>query len=68
MSHRPHSPRVPRDDSVLPTSMQDTQRFRDDDDGEQVELIDGGVPKPDPGSLKDMWREGESHSSNAPNA
>jgi diacylglycerol diphosphate phosphatase/phosphatidate phosphatase len=66
MSHRPYSPRVPRDEPVLPTTAQNAQRFRDSDDGEQMELIDGGVPKPDPGSLEDIWREGESHSSNAP--
>ncbi|KAH0827133.1 PAP2-domain-containing protein [Lanmaoa asiatica] len=66
MSHRPYSPRVSRDESVLPTTTQDAQRFRDSDDGEQVELIDGGVPRPDPDHLKTIWREGESHSSNAP--
>ena len=65
MSHRPYSPRVPRDEPVLPKTAQDAQRFRDSDDGEQMELIDGGVHKPDPGSLEDVWREGESHSSNA---
>ncbi|KAF8559833.1 PAP2-domain-containing protein [Imleria badia] len=48
MSHRPYSPRVPRDEPALPTTVQDAQRFRDSDDGDQVELIDGGVRKPDP--------------------
>lgn len=66
MSHRPHSPRVPRDEPVLPTTAQDAQHFRDSDDGEQMELIGGGVPKSEPGSLGDVWREGEDHSSNAP--
>ncbi|KAF8136640.1 PAP2-domain-containing protein [Boletus edulis] len=66
MSHRPHSPRVPREENILPTSVQDAQRFRDSDDGEQVELIDGGVPRPDPVSLKDHWTEGESAASNEP--
>ncbi|KAG6376387.1 PAP2-domain-containing protein [Boletus reticuloceps] len=41
-------------------------RFRDSDDGDQVELIDGGVPRPDPVSLKDPWTEGESAASNEP--
>lgn len=66
MSHRPHSPRVPRDESVLPTTMQDPQRFPDSEDGEQMELIDSGVPRPDPDHMKGIWSEGESHSNNAP--
>lgn len=65
MSHRPYSPRVPRDEPVLPTTAQDAQRFRDSDDGDQLELIDGGVRKPDLGPLKDIWREGGNHSGNA---
>lgn len=66
MSHRPHSPRVPRDESVLPTTTQNSEHFPDSEDAEQLELIDGGIPRPDPGHLKDIWNEGESHSSNAP--
>ena len=66
MSHRPHSPRVPHDESVLPSTIQDVQRFSDDDNGEQMELIDGSVPIPDPGPPKDSWREGESRASSAP--
>lgn len=45
--------------------MQDAQRFPDED-GEQMELIDGGVPKPDLGLPNDIWREGEGDSNNAP--
>jgi len=48
MSHRPYSPRVPRNEPALPTTAQDAQRFRDSDDGEQAELIAGGVPRPEP--------------------
>ncbi|KAH7924588.1 PAP2-domain-containing protein [Leucogyrophana mollusca] len=67
MSHRPYSPRVPRDEEVLPTS--NTQypapsvlpQYRDSGDGEQTELVNGGVRKPDPGHLDDIWREGEVH-------
>lgn len=66
MSHRPYSPRIPRDESVLPTTLQDSQRFPDSEDGEQVELNDGGVARPDPGHLKDIWREDEGQSSHAP--
>ncbi|KIJ69223.1 hypothetical protein HYDPIDRAFT_79486, partial [Hydnomerulius pinastri MD-312] len=68
MSHRPYSPRVPRDEPVLPTSTADAQGFRDSAEGEQVELIDGGVRKPDPGHLESIWREGDSEGSNAENA
>lgn len=58
MSHHPHSPRVPRDEPILPATAQDAQSFRDSDDGEQVELIVSGVPKPNPDPREDIWREG----------
>ncbi|KAH7889465.1 PAP2-domain-containing protein [Phlebopus sp. FC_14] len=63
MSHRPYSPRVPREEEVLPTSDPQGRQYRDSTEGEQVELIDGGVRKPDPGHLSTLWREGESENS-----
>lgn len=66
VSHRPHSPRVPRDEPVLPMTAQDAQRFRDSDDGDQVELIEGGAPRLGSGSQKVIWGEGENHPSNVP--
>ncbi|KAF8844527.1 PAP2-domain-containing protein [Paxillus ammoniavirescens] len=64
MSHRPYSPRVPRDEPVLPTTVQDRHSV----EGEQVDLIDGGVPRPDPSPLEDIWREGESERNNGESA
>ncbi|KAG8217763.1 phosphatidic acid phosphatase type 2/haloperoxidase [Butyriboletus roseoflavus] len=61
-SHHPHSPRVPRDESVLPMTTQDAQSFLDNEDGIHAEPIGGGVRKPDSDHLMDIWREGESHS------
>ncbi|KAI6028622.1 PAP2-domain-containing protein [Pisolithus orientalis] len=60
MSHRPYSPRVPRDEEILPTAASHGgPRYSENDEGaEQVELIDGGVRKPDPGPLEDIWRHG----------
>ncbi|KAF9227605.1 PAP2-domain-containing protein [Gyrodon lividus] len=64
MSHRPYSPRVPRDAPVLPTTAQDGEQFRDSAEGEQVELMGGGVRRPDPGPLENIWSEGENERSN----
>jgi diacylglycerol diphosphate phosphatase/phosphatidate phosphatase len=64
MSHRPYSPRVPRDEPVLPTTAQDRHSV----EGEQVDLMDGGVLRPDPTPLEDIWREGESERNNVESA
>ncbi|KAH7914956.1 PAP2-domain-containing protein [Hygrophoropsis aurantiaca] len=67
VSHRPYSPRVSREDGVLPTinaqypSPSALPQYNDNSDGEQVELVGGGVGKADPGRLGDIWREGEDH-------
>lgn len=59
ISHRPYSPRVPRDEDVLPTATSHGgSRYSESGEAEQLELIDGGVRKPDPGPLEEIWRQG----------
>ena len=63
MSHRPYSPRVPRDEQVLPTvASHGESRYpvRESEEGEEVELIDGAVRKPDPEPLEEIWQRGDS--------
>ncbi|KIM62072.1 hypothetical protein SCLCIDRAFT_15917 [Scleroderma citrinum Foug A] len=65
MSHRPYSPRVPRDEQVLPTvASHGEARYpvRESEEGEEVELIDGAVRKPDPEPLEEIWQRGDSSS------
>ncbi|KAI6150184.1 PAP2-domain-containing protein [Pisolithus thermaeus] len=66
MSHRPYSPRVPRDEDVLPTTTSHGgSRYSESGEAaEQLELIDGGVRKPDPGPLEEVWRQGDDSTRN----
>ena len=66
MSHRPYSPRVPRDEQVLPTvAPHGESRFpdRESEEGEEVELIDGAVRNPEPEPLKEVWQRGDNSTS-----
>ncbi|KAG6336917.1 hypothetical protein ID866_2155 [Astraeus odoratus] len=58
MSHRPYSPRVPRDEQILPTVR--LHEDHESTEGEHVELVDGGVCKPDPGPLEEIWQQDDS--------
>jgi diacylglycerol diphosphate phosphatase/phosphatidate phosphatase len=51
MSHKPHPPRVRREEelpTVNPATDHHSLSYTDGVEGEEVELVDSGVRKPDP--------------------